>query len=264
MMFLNFRVYSANTNLDPKSDEIQFYQTVERKAVNGAKKTLCLSRHDQLALRELCGDSVDIEVLHPPIRDDVLKLALNSEDEESKREYLLLCCRLSPEKNVQIFFDVVQKVRTTISNSGLKVFLCGASGGEFGNRLKESLHNSGVVFESRDFLNAEELCDVFSKTRVNFHPSLTEPYGMTIIEAAAFGAVTICNKSDIGAVEVLGSDNCVQTDMGNPVKVEKSLRSLLSTEPRFPGICKAAIRYDSSSFKIKLAEIVESFLNNKV
>jgi len=258
MIFLNFRVYSANTNLESKSEEQQFYSMVERKAIEASKETLCLCKHDQIALQALCG-SGNIKVLHPPIRDDILALALKYAKEKREREYLLLCCRLSPEKNVEVFFDVIQKLQSRIMKTGLKVFICGASCGDFGTKLKESLRHMDLDFETRDFLNAEELCDVFSRTRINFHPSLAEPYGMTIIEAAAFGAVTICNEENIGAVEVLGKENCVGTDMSDAVKVEESLRSLLDSEKQFPGLHKAAIRYDSSAFQLKLKEIIESF-----
>jgi len=262
MIYLNLRVFCWNTNLEPESDELQFYRTAERKAIEESEMTLCLSTHDQGTLRSLCDGTHKIEVLHPPIREDILKLSQSFNSKERKREYLLLCCRLSPEKNVEVFFDVVQKLQKEIANAGLKVFLCGASCGKFGSQMKKSLQYMDFDFESRDFLKAEDLCDVFSRTRINFHPSLTEPYGMTIIEAAAFGAITICNETSIGAVEVLGKENCVRTDMKNVSKVEESLRSLLECKEKFPGLHKAATRYDTSAFQSKLQEIIEDFLTS--
>lgn len=54
-------------------------------------------------------------------------------------------------------------------------------------------------------LGPKELAAVFSRTAVNVHPCLYDAYGMTLVEAAAFGAPSIVNNGGvIGAASLLG------------------------------------------------------------
>ena len=46
-------------------------------------------------------------------------------------------------------------------------------------------HPSAVVIES--FLGPEALGAVFARTALNVHPCAYDAYGMTLVEAAAFG-----------------------------------------------------------------------------
>lgn len=41
---------------------------------------------------------------------------------------------------------------------------------------------------------------VFSQTLLNFHPCVYDAYGMTVVEAAAFGVPSVVNKGTAGAV----------------------------------------------------------------
>ena len=72
---------------------------------------------------------------------------------------------------------------------GLTPLLCGAASDEgYAARVRARLlaaHPSSVVIES--FLGPEALGAVFARTALNVHPCAYDAYGMTLVEAAAFG-----------------------------------------------------------------------------
>lgn len=63
-------------------------------------------------------------------------------------------------------------------------------------------------------LGPEEMAALFSHTALNFHPCTYDAYGMSVVEAAAFGAPSIVNGGGtIGATALLGADGCFQVDL---------------------------------------------------
>jgi hypothetical protein len=67
-------------------------------------------------------------------------------------------------------------------------------------------------------LGPEELAAVFSTTALNVHPSKYDAYGMSIVEAAAFGAPSLVNGGGtVGATALLGTGvGCIAADLEAP------------------------------------------------
>ena len=56
----------------------------------------------------------------------------------------------------------------------------------------------------RVLLNAKQLGKIYSRTKLNVHPCRKDAYGMTVIEAAAFGAPSlVCSGGKVGSSELL-------------------------------------------------------------
>lgn len=84
--------------------------------------------------------------------------------------------------------------------------LCGSSAdAEYATEVRERLQSAApeaVILP--DFLGAEALGAIFRQTAVNFHPCMYDAYGMSVVEAAAFGAPSIVNgEGAIGATALL-------------------------------------------------------------
>ena len=60
---------------------------------------------------------------------------------------------------------------------------------------------SAVILEQH--LGPDEMAAVFNRTYINVHPCAYDAYGMSIVEAAAFGAPSLVNKNGIGALALL-------------------------------------------------------------
>ncbi len=201
--------------------------------------------------KQLKADALVI-VLHPPLRRDIALLATNSLPPSKPtstavtlsatqlssstasvsfstpspasastppapapaRVYVTCCCRLSPEKNVGLFVDLMIALKPVLLELQLVPFLCGV--GPESATLKQRLQTAfasstadskaadsgGCVI--RDFMNAAELASVLQQSVLNVHPCLYEAYGMTIVEAAALGTPSLLHHKDIGGFASLG------------------------------------------------------------
>ena len=68
------------------------------------------------------------------------------------------------------------------------VSCCGPIAAELKRRV-EAAAPAAVVLES--FLGAKALAAVCSTTAINFHACIYDAYGMSVVEAAAFGAPSV-------------------------------------------------------------------------
>jgi len=75
-----------------------------------------------------------------------------------------------------------------------------------------SQSSPAIIVDS--FLSPEAMAAIYSRTVLNFHPAAYEAYGMTIIEAAAFGVPSVVNRGgQVGATalfleEKVSSNSC--------------------------------------------------------
>eukprot|EP00996_Jenningsia_fusiforme_P000496 NODE_1436_length_1531_cov_33.452092_g1297_i0.p2 GENE.NODE_1436_length_1531_cov_33.452092_g1297_i0~~NODE_1436_length_1531_cov_33.452092_g1297_i0.p2 ORF type:complete len:190 (-),score=22.73 NODE_1436_length_1531_cov_33.452092_g1297_i0:456-1025(-) len=156
---------------------------------------ICLCKADALSYEKLSGRRG--RVLLPALRDDFVKAAVGYSATTSSRtgeRNLLMCCvRLSPDKNPEAFVCTVETLGSALlRDNQLVPCMVGASRDpQVTAELRRRLQNVCPDALINDFVTVEELADLFSKTVLNFHPALTEAYGMTIVEAAALGAPSI-------------------------------------------------------------------------
>ncbi len=146
----------------------------------------------------------------------------------NERVYVTCCCRLSPEKNVSLFIDLCIALKDSVFAAPLPVppesdavdaksdladspkkqkrrsrlipFVCGAGGADLKQKLRAAF---GANCEVHDFLTPDQLADVFRRSVLNVHPATYEAYGMTIVEAAAFGVPSLLHHRVIGAADRL-------------------------------------------------------------
>jgi glycosyltransferase involved in cell wall biosynthesis len=104
------------------------------------------------------------------------------------------------------FAEVLEAVGTQLIDRGFVPLLCGAAAektyaAEVIERVRSATAGRAVLLEH---LGAEELAAVFARTALNFHPCVYDAYGMSIVEAAAFGAPSMINGGGtIGAAALL-------------------------------------------------------------
>lgn len=126
----------------------------------------------------------------------------------SQPRRLLVCgVRLSAEKNPMLFARVIDRIATKLEARGVVPLLFGASAEpQYAGEVKQLVQRAGgLVLEQ--FLGPEDMAALYAVTRLNFHPCLYDAYGMSIVEAAAFGAPTVVNSGGtIGASALLGLD----------------------------------------------------------
>jgi glycosyltransferase involved in cell wall biosynthesis len=208
----------------------------------------CLMKQDGLMSSEECNKKMDIiQILPPPLRGDILDLAGRDSDdlvhhlpEEVKavfsqaaqqmsnprqhRIFITCVVRLSPEKSPHHFISFIQKLGGVefLRNANLVPLIIGAKSVEsyaqsvFNDLNSMCRSNGGWPCVTIDrFLGPIEMAAVFSHTAINIHPCLYDAYGMTVVESAAFGVVTIVNKGGkVAATSLLKEGvGCVGVDL---------------------------------------------------
>ena len=134
-----------------------------------------------------------------------------------------------PEYFLETAYKVLQKysnVRFAIAGTGdkLKQMLEDGNFSEVGNKL----HFTG-------FLERPEVHSLLSMTDVYCMPSLSEPFGLTAVEAVQFGIpVVITNRS--GAAEVLSS--ALTADFWDTEKMSEMIVKLLTNENYYDSVVR--------------------------
>jgi len=215
------------------------HRELEQSVVSAASRVICLCNNDAEFLRDaflnVGEEAVAVEVIHPPLREDVLKDATNalaqeqplvsSARDKKKRNGLTCVVRLSKEKEPERFVELVEELakrNAFFSGNGgdganddndgdaLIPILVAPATSEFAEGLKKRFREatknipnaSELCIES--FLNAKQLGKIYSRTKLNVHPCRKDAYGMTVIEAAAFGAPSlVCSGGKVGSSELL-------------------------------------------------------------
>jgi len=171
---------------------------------------------------------MSIEVLPCPLRADVRALAdewaaaaaAASASCAAPRDLIVCCSRLSKEKNVELFVDLVchARVRDAMRALGVQPCLVGASvDAAYASVLTERLRAAHPASEVHDFMGAPSLALLFQRACLYVHSSLNESFGMTICEASAFAAPPLMHAHSIGAGELYGDDDAIKVDLSAPL-----------------------------------------------
>lgn len=117
-----------------------------------------------------------------------------------KEKTVLFVGRLTRQKGPEKFLDIAEKVLQ--KNPDVRFVMAGV--GDYFKRLieKSSYKCIGNRFHMTGFLNLEKLNYLFSVSDVYCMPSLSEPFGLSAVEAAQFGIPCVISKQS-GVSEVL-------------------------------------------------------------
>ena len=267
----NFRVFSSG--LCPSKAE--WYDEKERLALEVASDVVCLSRPDMRCLENLLPESskeagVGVALIHPALRGDMHELAeefhlnkgkaldalrkslhpaaaaaLGQADPGHERRFVTCAVRLSREKNPMAFVEGMVRAQGTMSRLGLIPLLCGAASDEqYAKECRDLLllHYPKAVVVG-DFLGPHELASIFAHSYVNFHPCKYDSFGMTVVEASAFGAPSIINCRDVGATELLKADGFMAVDLAKPFdELAADVETVLSETERISAVREEAYR----------------------
>ncbi|HEX8516254.1 MAG TPA: glycosyltransferase [Bacteroidia bacterium] len=140
-----------------------------------------------------------------------------------KEKTVLFVGRLTRQKGPEKFLDIAAKVLET--NPDVRFVMAGV-GDYFKSMLEQSSYNHiGNRFHLTGFLNQEKLRYLFSISDVYCMPSVSEPFGLSAVEAAQFGIPCVISKQS-GVAEVLNGS--LKFDFWDTDKAAGSILNLLS------------------------------------
>ncbi len=130
--------------------------------------------------------------------------------------------RLTSQKGPEYFLDMAERVIEKIPNIR---FVMAGTGDKFKSLLEnKSTRNLGNRFHFTGFLNSQKVKELFAMADVYCMPSVSEPFGLSALEAAQFGVPCVISKQS-GVAEVLQS--ALSADFWDVFKMAEHIITLL-------------------------------------
>jgi glycogen(starch) synthase len=196
----------------------QWFIDMERYGMEKADKIIAVSYFTKRVIIEKYGISPDkIEVVHN---------AVYPIHEGQKQEIVLFLGRLTIQKGAEFFLKAAQKVKEHEPNAQ---FVVAGTGDMLPRLIDQAIHlgiSDRVIFTGR--LTEEEVKHIYSISSVYVMPSVSEPFGITALEAISAGTPTIVSKT-AGVAETF--KNCLKVDFWDTDEMANKIISILKYDP---------------------------------
>src|SRR3989344_611800 len=185
-----------------------------RYAVFGADKVIAVSEFTKRQLVEQLGaDPGKIDVIYEGVTTSPLTPLLNLGEGNQRgevlkkyglkpREYLMFIGTIQPRKNLERLIEAFRKLKGSLDSARddkLRLVICGKWG--WGYEKLQDVKDKNIIFTG--YVNDEERWVLLKNALVYVQPSITEGFGLPVLEAMAAGGPV--GSSNGGAlVEVVG------------------------------------------------------------
>ena len=172
-----------------------------------------------------------------------------------KEKTVLFVCRLTRQKGPERFLEIAARVLEKDPNVR---FVMAGTGDYFKTMLEQSSYKHiGNRFHMTGFLNTEKLHHLFSVSDVYCMPSVSEPFGLSAVEAAQFGIPCVISKQS-GVSEVL--KGALTFDHWDVNKAADHILSLINDPVLRNKIVNDAYQnLDNITWDISARKIIESY-----
>ena len=196
----------------------QWFIDIEREGMEKADRIIAVSNFTKKIIVEKYGINPDkIAVIHN---------AVYPIEEGHKQDIVLFLGRLTIQKGAEFFLKAVQKVKDYEPDAKFVV----AGAGDMLPRLIGQAIDLGIsdhtIFTGR--LSDEEVKHIYGISSVYVMPSVSEPFGITALEAISAGTPTIASKT-AGFSEAFV--NCLKVDFWDTDEMANKIISLLRYDP---------------------------------
>jgi len=191
---------------------------IERKGMEKADHIIAVSNFTKNIIVEKYGISPDkISVVHN---------AVYPISEDQKQEIVLFLGRLTIQKGAEFFLKAARKVLDYEPDTRFVV----AGTGDMLPKLVHQAVDMGIsnriIFTGR--LTEQEVKHIYGISSVYVMPSVSEPFGITALEAISAGTPTVASKT-AGFSEVF--KNCLRVDFWDTDEMANKIISLLRYDP---------------------------------
>ncbi len=135
-----------------------------------------------------------------PVHNGIRPVEPFKSEQMFKEKMVLFVGRLTRQKGPEFFVDIAERVLEKDQN--VRFVMAGT--GEYFNPLLERAAQKGIAhrFHLTGFLNLDKVRKLLSIADVYVMPSLSEPFGLSAVEAVQFGIPAVISKQS-GVSEVL-------------------------------------------------------------
>jgi len=146
-------------------------------------RLIALTPHEKnILIRKLGVKEERIVIVPNGIDDDLVSSAHNTS--KAKKSIVLYLGRISRSKNIDLFAKAMVYVEKDVPD--IKLVLAGPDEGLVA-KLESYMQKHGVDFQYLGTVSEYEKRKLFSECTVFAHPALYEPFGITLLEAHAYG-----------------------------------------------------------------------------
>lgn len=195
----------------------EWFINIEREGMEKADKIIAVSNFTKQVIVEKYGIHPDkIEVVH----NAVYPLSPGK-----KKNLVLFLGRLTIQKGPEFFLKAAQKVL----NYEDTTFVVAGSGDMLPQLIHQAVDmgiSNKVIFTGK--LTDDEVKHIYKISNVYVMPSVSEPFGITALEAISAGTPTIVSKTT-GVSEVF--QNCLQVDFWDTDEMANKIIALLRYHP---------------------------------
>jgi glycogen synthase len=160
-----------------------------------------------------------------PVHNGADPVSVFTTKKKFPEKLVLFLGRLTAQKGPEFFLEIAAKVLA--ENPNVRFVMAGT-----GERLKPLIESGafrglGGYFHFTGFLNKEKVNELLSMTDVYCMPSVSEPFGLSALEAAQFGIPAVISKQS-GCAEVL--KGALQADYWDVDLMAKHINALVSDD----------------------------------
>lgn len=186
-----------------------------------------------------------------PVHNGALEVEPFRQEKSFPGSLVLFLGRLTEQKGPEFFLDIASKVLK--KNHHVHFVMAGT-----GDQMKHLIENGaykhvGDKFHFTGFLNKQKVNDLLSMTDVYCMPSVSEPFGLSALEAAQFGIPAVISKQS-GVAEVL--HGALQADFWDIELMAEHIVNLIEDEELKDRVVKAGfedlekLTWDAAAIKI--------------
>lgn len=203
-------------------------------AIKAATKVFAVSEFTKKSLVEHLGaDPNKIEVVHEGVSLKRHFLAASQGSAFKKfglmpKGYILFVGTIQPRKNLARLIEAFSQINQSPINKSLKLVIAGKLGWKY-DEILEAPKKYGiedrVVFTG--YVREDERIVLLRYALIYVQPSLTEGFGLPVLEAMAAGVPVVC--ADTGALPEIAGDAALLFDPTSVGRIIKSLRQVIGS-----------------------------------
>ena len=229
---------------------------IEKYGMEEADAVIPVSRYTG----QVCAGhyGIDPAKIHP-VHNGAEPVRVFSTRKKFPEKLVLFLGRLTAQKGPEFFLEIASKVLDV--NKNVRFVMAGT-----GERLKPLIESGafrglGGYFHFTGFLNKEKVNELLSMTDIYCMPSVSEPFGLSALEAAQFGIPAVISKQS-GVAEVL--KGALKADFWDVELMAKHIIDLLEDDELRERVVKQAEQDMASSTWDAAAEKVVSIYHDLV
>ena len=186
---------------------------IEKDGMDHADCIMCVSELTrQTVINHYHQDPAKVVTMHNavyPLSDSILQMVQERREshKDRKEKVVTFLGRITMQKGPEYFVEAASQVLQRTRN----IRFCMAGSGDMMNAMIEMVAQRGIAdrFHFPGFMKGKQVYEALADSDVYVMPSVSEPFGISPLEAMQCGVPSIISKQS-GCAEIL--DKCIKTD----------------------------------------------------